>query len=192
MNARMIFGLFVTVAVVQLAVPVSQIWRHEDVLATGHAYKFRTPPVDPSDAFRGRYVALQFAGTAAPVRLGDKLEYRQRAYVRLGEGADGFAQFKELSAAPPATGDYLRVNFPYGSSTNMTFSLPFDRFYMEESAAPRAESAYREFGNRRGHTNDQTYVMVRVKGGRAVIENLFIKDKPARQFLEEQRTATPK
>jgi hypothetical protein len=59
---------------------------------------------------------------------------------------------------------------------------------MEESAAPKAEDAYRRFGNRRAQTNDQTYVVVRVKGGRGVIENLYIKDTPIREFIK----TTPK
>lgn len=192
MKAKVIFGLFVTLAAMQLAVPVSQIWRHENVLATGRAYKFRTAPVDPYDAFRGRYVALGFAGTVASIRAGDQLGYRQHAYAGIEEGEDGFVRFKELSSTPPQSGDYLRVQYQWGDRTNANFTLPFDRFYMEETAAPKAESAYRDFGNRRGQTNDQTYVLVRVKGGRGVIEDLFIKGKPVRRLLEEQRAASQK
>jgi uncharacterized membrane-anchored protein len=190
MKAKVIFGLFALLAAVQVAVPVSQIWKHEDILATGRAYKFRTAPVDPYDAFRGRYVALWFAGTVTSIRAGDELGYRGAAYVGLEEGSDGFVRFKELSATPPLAGDYLRVQYLWGNNTNANFALPFDRFYMEETAAPKAESAYREFGNRRGQTNDHTYVVVRVKGGRGVIEDLFIKDKPVRSFLKEHRAAS--
>ncbi len=186
MKAKVIFGLFAVLAAVQVTVPVSQIWKHENILVTGKAYKFRTAPVDPYDAFRGRYVALGFAGTVTSIRAGDNFGYRGCAYVGIEEGADGFVKFKELSATPPAGGDFLRVQYLWGNNTNANFALPFDRFYMEETAAPKAESAYREFGNRRGQTNDQTYVIVRVKGGRGVIEDLFIKDKPVRSFLKEQ------
>jgi uncharacterized membrane-anchored protein len=180
MNPKVIFGLFVAVATVQLAVPVSQVWKHENILRTGRAYKFRTAPVDPYDAFRGRYVALNYADTQAPVRKGDKLDHHgQVAYVGLTEAADGFARFTELSVNPPASGDYLRVTYSWGDR----FALPFDKSFMEESQAPQAEDAYRRFGNRRAQTNDATYVLVRVKGGRGVIENLYIKDQPIREFI---------
>ena len=185
MNPKVIFGLFIAVATVQLAVPVSQIWQHEEILRTGRAYKFRTAPVDPYDAFRGRYVALGFDGTAAPVRAGDLLKYRQSAYARITEGADGFARFPELSVAPPADGDYVRVECIWGSPTNMNFRLPFDKFFMEESAAPRAEQAYWQLGNRRGQTNTTTYAVVRIKGGRGVIEDLYLNGQPVRQYLAE-------
>ncbi len=187
MNPKLVFGLFVAVALVQLATPVGQIWKHEDILRTGTPYKFRTAPVDPYDAFRGRYVALNYADTQAPERSGDHLKYRQPAYVKLEKDEAGFARFMELSAEPPASGDYLRVQYAYREATNLTarFMLPFDKFFMEETKAPRAEDAYRRFGNRQGQTNE-TYVVARVKAGRGVIEDLYIQDTPIRQFLERE------
>lgn len=187
MNPKTVFGLFVAVAAIQLATPVMQIWKHEDILRTGTPYKFRTAPVDPYDAFRGRYVALNYADTQAPERSGDHLKYRQPAYVTLEKDEAGFARFTELSAEPPANGDYLRVEYAYREGTNQTarFTLPFDKFFMQETQAPRAERAYWEHGNRRDQTNE-TYVVVRIKAGRGVIEDLFIKDTPIRQFLERE------
>jgi uncharacterized membrane-anchored protein len=182
MNTKVLFGLFVAVAVVQLAVPVGQIWKHEDILRTGTVYKFKTAPVDPYDAFRGRYVALNFADTQAPVRKGDTLGYRATAYVTLRVGTNGLAQFGELTATAPSAGDYLRVETTYGTN----FRLPFDKFFMEESKAPKAEDAYRQFGNRRGQTNAPTYAVVRVKNGRGVIEDLCITGVPVREFLRAE------
>jgi uncharacterized membrane-anchored protein len=189
MKPRLIFGLFVAVAVAQLAVPLGQIRKYEDILQTGAAYKFRTAPVDPYDAFRGRYVALNYANTVATLRRGEKLEYRAPAYVTLQKDEAGFVQFGEMSGVPPVQGDYLRVEYLYtsgGSMTNAHFRLPFDIFFVEETKAPRAEEAYRKHGNRRNQALDATYVIVRVKGGRGVIEDLYIKDKPILDFLAEE------
>ena len=38
----------------------STIYKRESVLHHGRVFKFQTAPVDPVDAFRGRYVALSF------------------------------------------------------------------------------------------------------------------------------------
>jgi len=187
MKRSLMLALFLLVAAAQLYAPLSQIWTYEQILKTGRLYKFRTAPVDPSDAFRGRYVSLNFQGTWAPVKKGDKLDYRQHACVRLEEGPDGFVQFKELSLAPPKEADYVKVECTWGNPPTMNFTLPFDRYYMEESSAPKAEEAYREFGNRRNQTTDQTYVLVRISAGKAVIQDLCIKDQPIRSFLKEQR-----
>jgi uncharacterized membrane-anchored protein len=186
MNSRVIFLLFVLVVVIQLAVPIAEIARHEHILQTGVPYKFRTAPVDPADAFRGRYVALAYEGTAAPPREGDNLSYGMPAYVRLGMDEAGFARFVELSATPPKSGDYLLVESRRGDDEETYFRLPFDRFYMEEAEAPRAEAAYRRHAGRSEGDTVTAYVLVRVKEGRGVIEELYIKDKPIREFLSEE------
>ncbi len=186
MNSKWIFGLYVLLVVVQLAVPVSQIWRYEDILQTGRVYKFRTAPIDPYDAFRGRYVFLNFDTEEAPIRPGDKLGGGP-AYVELAEGEDGFAQFKQVSLEPPASADYLRVYFAYPDFNDPGrgyFGMPFDKFFMEESAAPKAEEAYRRFGNLRGETQGDAYALVHVKGGIGVIEDVYIKNQPIREFIK--------
>lgn len=189
MKPKLIFGFFVALVVAQIAVPVGQIRKYEDILRTGAVYKFRTAPVDPYDAFRGRYVALNYADTSAALLRGEKIDYRAPAYVALRKDNAGFAQFVEVSGTPPVEGDYLRVEYLYpkgpGGSAAL-FRLPFDRFYMEETKAPRAEAAYRKYGNRRDRTADATYVIVRVKNGRGVIEDLYVKNKPIRDFLAEK------
>jgi uncharacterized membrane-anchored protein len=189
MKPRLIFSLFVAAAVVQLAVPVGQIRKYEDILRTGAVYKFRTAPVDPYDAFRGRYVALNYADTVATLRQGEKLEYRAPAYVALRKDEAGFAQFVEISGQPPVDGDFLSVeylNTSGGGAVKARFRLTFDRFFMEETKAPRAEVAYWKYGNRRGRKGAPTYVIVRIKDGRGVIEDLYIKGKPIRDFLAEE------
>ncbi len=189
MKRRLIFCLFVAAAAAQLAVPISQIRKYEDILRTGTAYKFRTAPVDPYDAFRGRYVALNYADTVATLRHGDEFEYRAPAYVALQKDDAGFVQFGEMSNVPPVQGDYLRVEYlstSGGTVTKAHFRLPFDRFFMEEAKAPQAEAAYWKHGSRRNQAGSATYVIARVKGGRGVIEDLYIKDKPIRDFLAEE------
>ena len=59
---NILFPLFIVVAVVQIAAPASMILRRERALDRGERFLFRTAPVDPYDAFRGRYVAPSFRG----------------------------------------------------------------------------------------------------------------------------------
>ena len=63
---RLRIGLFVVVAVIQLAVAGGAIFRSELALRTGEVIRFRIQPVDPVDAFRGRYVTIRMAGNRAP------------------------------------------------------------------------------------------------------------------------------
>jgi uncharacterized membrane-anchored protein len=184
MNPKWVFGLFLILAVIQVAMPLGQIWKYEDVLATGRLYKFRTAPVDPYDAFRGKYVALNYAGTEAMLHEGDHFDRGDPAYVSLRQDENGFAQFVELCAKPPASGDYLRVEYQYIQANKAHFRLLFDRYFMEETKAPQADLAYRRYGNRPGQAKDSAYVLAHVKGGRGVIEDLYIEDQPVREFLK--------
>ncbi len=59
--STMRIALFGAVALLQIGVAGSMVWQHATTLTAGRVWKFRTAPVDPVDAFRGRYVALRFA-----------------------------------------------------------------------------------------------------------------------------------
>ena len=183
MNKRVIIlGVLGIVALAQLGVPVSMIIGHELVLTRGEVFKFRTAPVDPYDAFRGRYVALRLEPTEVEV-LGVTLVDHQRAYVLLDRDKDGFVEFVGLSEKRPQAGACIRVEVCLLGAGAYHVILPFDRYYMEESQAPEAELAYREHS--RGKTGD-TYITVRVLYGMAVIEDLYVDGKPIREFLKER------
>lgn len=61
---------------------------------------------------------------------------------------------------------------------------PFDRFYMEESQAPRAEVA--SWQHSRAGEDQRTHITVRVKDGYGVIENLWIGDKSMSDYLKSR------
>lgn len=182
MKAKAIFFLFAVAAAVQIAVPVFQIWKYEDTLRTGQAFKFRTAPVDPYDPFRGRYVQLAFADTRAKEGWGADSSSYEMSYVTLGVDAEGFVTFEKLQTTRPETGAYLRV-----SAFSQTIVLPFDRFYMEETEAQLADRALLTARSRDGSTRSPTYALVRVKDGRGVIEDLYVDNLPIREFLKREK-----
>jgi hypothetical protein len=117
---------------------------------------------------------------------GGTITYHQliEAYALIVEASDGYARFTELSLTPPEFGDYLKteVYYVHGGATEVR--VPFDRFYMPEYLAPEAESAYRTHSL--GAQRD-AYVVVRVKNGVGVIEDLFLAGKPIMEFLRESK-----
>ena len=178
------FGL---AAVLQIAVPAAMIVRYEMVLIYGKLYKFRTAPVDPYDAFRGRYVALRIKEDSAPVRDRTEFKYNETVYAAITTDKDGFAKFASVSKTPPTEDvDYLKVKvrYNYGEDKVISLEIPFDRYYMNENYAQAAEDAYRQ-NSRQGKEN--TYVAVRVKSGKAVIENLFIDNQPVMEYLNQNK-----
>lgn len=185
MTSKARLWLFAAMALLQLAAPAGMILSREQTLAKGEEFKFRTSPVDPYDAFRGRYVALAFENSQAVLQKGVSASFGQTLYATIERGDDGFAKFGVAALSPPKDKPYLKVRAGYASGEGeINLQLPFDRFYMQEGRAPAAEAAYREH-NRKGAQD--AYVTVRVLDGGGVIENLYVGGKPIADFVKEAK-----
>ncbi len=182
MKTKSLLFLFAVAAILQLVVPASMILRRERVLQHGQVFKFRTAPVDPYDAFRGRYVALRFDQDSAPVPQGADFKRNEKVYALISEDAGGFAYFSGIRRSRPASEPHLALKARHVSGTNVYLRLPFDRFYMDEREAPRAEEAYWENSVR---SNQNAYVQVRIEKGFGVIEDLYIAGTPIRDYLAQ-------
>jgi uncharacterized membrane-anchored protein len=177
-----VFGITATV---QLAVPLSMISRREAVLRAGSEHRFQTRPVDPYDAFRGRYVALGFEHHSVAVTNADGMERGRRVYVSLETDAAGFSRPAGIAFSRPMSGDYLKTRVEYvsgtsgeGIGTNVIVQMPFDRFYMNEEDAPATEAAFNTASRRDGAK--PAYARVRILNGMAVLEDLVVEDTPVR------------
>jgi uncharacterized membrane-anchored protein len=182
MKRQTLLLILAIAAVVQLAVPASMILKREHALAHGQAFKFRTAPVDPYDAFRGRYVALRFNQQTVELPPEHDFKRNEKVYALIKEDEDGFARFSDISREYPEEAACLRTKIRYTSGTTVHLRLPFDRFYMEESEAPEAERIYRQNSAR---SNRNAYVQIRVENGFGVIEDLYINEVPIRECLAD-------
>lgn len=189
-NTRLKAALLGLLSVAQLAAAAWSIARYESTLRSGTLYRIRVEPVDPADAFRGRYVAVRPSiRIPEPIdletkQLLDRMQNREEGYVVLGSDADGFARVSEVLLAPPARGDYLKVAYAWelmaragqgdqpGTTGGYIVQFSFDRYYMNERAAPAAEQQFFEATGR--NSSKHAWLAVRVKDGVGVIESLFI------------------
>ena len=181
---KIILGLFSILVVVQIIVPVSMIMKREDTLRNGTRYLFRTKPVDPYDAFRGRYVALGFEQDAFPQTDTAHWVHGQYAYAILKKDEHGFATIDQLTHEPAGDDTYIKVKTWGVWDNKVHLRFPFDRYYMEETHAPQAEKAYRDHSQRE---EKDAYVSIRVKNGFAVLEELYIAGMPIIEFLENNK-----
>ncbi len=180
-----ILPVFVLAVVAQLAAPASMILSHERTLREGQVFKFKTRPVDPVDAFRGRYVWLSLEPNAIPVTDIHRWHRNQKAFAVLGTDSNGFAVVKRLDHAPAADEPTVQVRVRWTEVPSNRVHVVWDgleRYYMEEGKAPAAETAYRKHSVR---TNRACHVAVRVRGPHAVIESLFIEDQPIHAWLRD-------
>ena len=174
-------GLWAVLAVAQLCVPAWMIIGQERVLREGRQIKFNTRPGDPADLFRGRYVALAFNIDRVPRALvRGEFQHGDEGFLEVRENADGFAETVALHKEKPDGQLVLKATVNFITPETVGVELPFNRYYMDENAAPAAEAAYNE-----RVLDADTWVTVRMLRGRAVIEQLYIGGKPVRDFLRE-------
>ena len=185
MKTLHIFIIFIIVAIAQLFIPAKMILNQEDILDTGTAYKFKTQPVDPSDPFRGKYITLRYDIDSG--QSNDTLWNRKEdVYVYLKKDNLGFAELYKISKEQlEIENDYViaEVNWYNKKTKNLTFNLPFNRFYMEETKAKPAEDAYRKA--QRDSLPNNIYGLVYIKDGEAVLKDVIVNDVSIAKYVEE-------
>lgn len=170
--------IFAAVALAQLGVPAWLIWMRTQTLTKGKVWKFRTAPVDPLDAVRGRYVALSFKAQQVP--RAERLPPSSSVYALLREGASGFAEVERLSTTPLQGDNVMKVAPGSWWDGVQHVDFPLDRYWVNEKRAPQAERAYAANSRKE---KDNAYVTVRVHNGDAAIDQLFIDDQPLPEYL---------
>jgi uncharacterized membrane-anchored protein len=196
MNTRLKAALLALLSVAQLTAAGWSIARYESVLTSGALYKIRIEPVDPADAFRGRYVEIR-PSIRIPLPVSDetrnllfRIQNREQGYVVLANDADGFARIAQVLVAPPVQGDYLKVAHAWEQwapnegpprAIGYTVRFSFDRYYMNEAVAPAAAQRFLEATLR--NSSSRAWITVRVKAGVGVIEGLFIDGVPIEQVV---------
>ena len=183
MRKKLIIGLFFGLILLQIVVPVSMIAKRESILKDGVSFRFKTAPVDPYDAFRGRYVALGVEANKVAKPQGVDLRRGQKVYAHIVVDENGFAKISQITTQKPKGLPFLIAKVSYPSENEVFLSLPIDRYYMEEKAAPRAEQVYRKHSVR---DKQDAYVIVRVKDGFAVIEGLYIGGQRIEDVLKQK------
>ncbi|WNJ17633.1 GDYXXLXY domain-containing protein [Pontibacter sp. G13] len=193
--SKIIIAIFGLVALAQLFVPAQMIWNREQVLVQGVSYKFKTEPIDPVDPFRGRYVWLNFSEDRfqPTAEEFEAYEYGEAYYLSFEVDAQGFAKIVSADSIPPAdTEAFLKTEITYKRNWDSTYTLqfdyPFDQFYMEESIAPIAEEAFRA-ANRDSIRN--TYAIVRIHQGTAIVDEVMVDDIPLGTWAQEYWEALP-
>lgn len=176
--------LFVAMCLAQWVVPGKMIYDSEHVISEGKQYKFKTQPVDPSDPFRGKYITLNFE--ANTITLSDSADWQRGEEVFVTFTADslGFAKAEAISRDEPASGYYLRttVNYTAYRPFKVFFTLPFDRFYLEESKASQAEQLY---WKAQRDSAQVAYGVVSLGSGTAVLRDVMINDKSIVDVINE-------
>jgi uncharacterized membrane-anchored protein len=180
MKAKVLAAIFALAVTAQLWVPASMILSSEKALESGKSFKFKTAPVDPYDAFRGKYVALDFDVSMVDSAPGtEKCRNHKKVYALIAEDSNGFAKVVGLRAAKPVHGYFVKVKVDRMYGRTAIIQFPFSMFFLEEGKAEKAERLYRE-RDRRGKQDSYAIVMIG-SNGHAVIKDLVVGGIPVRE-----------
>lgn len=181
MKNKKLLLLFTLVAVIQIFTALFMAWQWEDILQTGQRFLLVTAPVDPYDAFKGRYIDLRFKENRGLIIDNASYNYGQKAYALLGENTEGKAIVIGVSSKQPEGKPFVKIKVNYTEGSTAHIEFPFRRYYLPEDMAAPAETAYRESAGKTG------VAAVRVKNGYGVIEELYLGEKPLNEYLKQFR-----
>lgn len=179
---------FAAMCILYLGIPVLMIRQQESILKKGAVYRFALRPIDPPDAFRGRYLELNF--DMPPFQPpGEYVEYGQRVFLTVAKDSAGIAQFDSLyTAPPPHTPDYVAARVGGTSSHEVYCFIPDEmrRFYLNEELAPLADKWYAELLNRDDRQEVPVTVDLRILRGKALIEQVYFEGIPVAEYIRSK------
>lgn len=171
-NKQWLFILFGLMVIAQLFVPISMIFQSNIVLKNGTEFKFKLQPIDPSDPFRGEYVVLNFTDNTYVPATTEIWQNETLVYVIIENNESGYAYIADVRKKKPTeTSNYLTLPINYVEENYLQFNFPFDRFYMSENKAQKAEDLYIE--NLRD-SSSINYAIVSIKDGKSVIKDIQV------------------
>ncbi len=180
-------GIFAMVMLLYLWFPYNMIRQTEHILQKGEVYHFALEPIDPYDAFRGRYVHLFYGNQQVLKR--DSLFPGQTGFITLQKDSLGFAYFSAAYAEAPSELPYVKTTILYVHDSLATFELPqsMGYYYMNEQSAPEVEKLVMRPQITDSLEMVQASVAVRILNGEAVVEELYINDLPVKEYLDRKQ-----
>ena len=167
----------------------SIVVNYETVLKKGTVYSLCPEPVDPFDAFRGRYVDLNF-WDARKIKISDSdasFKGGQTVYLEIADDEQGCGQFTNPSLERPIHNNYLKTTIRHynPSESELLIALPMEleRYYLNEALAEQAEKVYNQLSRSNRKEKPAVTLDVKLYKGTIAIEQLYFEGKPVGEYL---------
>lgn len=172
-NKNIIWILFAAMVILQLGFVASMIFKKEKNIAKGKVYKFELAAFDPYDPIRGRY--LDLTPKQREITSSEILNQTTRNYKHglLKTDSLGFAIVYDLVDSTPSEVDYINL-ISYKRSRTLKgwqIQFPFQRYYMNEFAAIKAE---KEIMEALRNPKSICHIEVSIHNGAATVLALYI------------------
>jgi uncharacterized membrane-anchored protein len=167
--------VFTIPVLILLVLAIPPVW----TTMTGDEIKIKTAPVDPTDLFRGSYVALNYEiESVKPSQLEDsiKSEFKttnmgdyKKVYVRLKQNKDGLYVVDYVTKEKPGNGVYLKgeLEIPYDLQNAETIQIRYglDNYFASEEKAKKME---------KDALANPSVAVVKVRNGNVVLTDIVI------------------
>ncbi len=171
-------AFFILLAVIQLGFVLQIIFHREMILRKGETYYFELAPVDPVDPLRGKYLDLRFKENNWKKISGFEWKPGEPIWLILDKDRQGVTHIKNITKKRPKdTPHFLKakVLFVYDRpQPSLEIKYPFDKFYLNEFKAKKAEENYRKLTREGIH---KAYAKVKICKGDAVLVDVLINDQ---------------
>lgn len=192
-NLRTAF--FGVVMLCYLAYPYFMIRGQEHILERGTSYRFKPRPVDPVDAFRGKYIVLNYNDNTLNYPNAEEIfSYGQKVFLSIAKDDQGFAYFSAIHPNRPDSGDYILTTCWNVNKNKVRIQLPenMKRYFLNEKIAPEAERVYRQLINQNTAIDSVfVYVDTRVYNGNILLEKVYFKNQPVEEYIRSLSASTP-
>lgn len=182
---KILIPAFLIMVAVQWYLPLDMIRGMERVRSEGQEIRLKIRPFDPADPFRGNYLQLRFEHNYVEQVYDTFWQAGERVYVSLYEEADGLARPVWVSREMPEPGTLFlegRVDYLAPEEQKLYFSWPFERYYVNEEAAPRMEELLQQLS---AGDSLRVWALLHASGGQAVLEDLVVEGRSLRELAEE-------
>lgn len=178
MIKKLLLPLLLLMCLAQWIVPGKLIYDSEKTTEEGISFKFKIRPVDPYDPFRGKYITLSFDDNNVIRDTLEEFSRDQSVFVLVEADSTGFAKVKEISNSIFSQPNYFEASVLWQNKSKednlqtIELDFPFKKFFLEESLAPEAETAYSESRN----DTIPAYALVSVMDGKAILRDVILND----------------
>ena len=131
---------FLAVIIIGAAIPLAKVIEFEFPSTEPLELKFKITGFDPKDPFRGRYLALM-SEASLPVS-GCELSDAGSLFITFTVDDAGFARPQAYFTRRPENIHNLRVEHFYLRDDEVCFIYPFDKYFVNESDAEKAERIF--------------------------------------------------
>jgi uncharacterized membrane-anchored protein len=172
-------AVFLTFALVLIAVPIYIIYSSEAILEKGHQHKLQLEGYDPFDPFRGKYLMLNYDFNS-PIEKG--MKEGDKGFVVLEKDQQGFSHFSMVTVEKPTSDDYIKcqVKYVYGDRAEIEIAN-IGKYFINESKAKRAEAILMKAVENKTNT---TYATIRVLDGECRLEEVYVNGKSLKTYFK--------